>query len=182
MAYRQTRRPRPPKDPNAPQGERKKPARAWNPMNYLLWLQGRREHSRAELRRKLDLKLREKDLVDQHDPEALLDRLAELGLQSDQRFLEGQVRMASTGGRGQSWVRQRLAGHKMASEDVAAALAEVDEAQWEKKAYDLARRRFGEGPYPMPLRMKAGHFLIRRGYSIDLYRTITCQAWPGDDE
>ena len=50
------------------------------------------------------------------------------------------------------------------------------------KAYDLARRRFGEGPYPMHLRVKAGNFLIRRGYSIDLSRKITCQAWPGDDE
>lgn len=151
-------------------------------MNYLLWLQGRREHSRAELRRKLDLKLREKDLVDQHDPEALLDRLAELGLQSDQRFLEGQVRMASTSGRGQSWVRQRLMGHKLPSEDVATALEEVGSAHWEREAYELARRRFGEGPYAMPLRMKAGNFLIRRGYSIDLARKITSQTWPTDEE
>jgi regulatory protein len=159
-----------------------KPKKPWNPMNYLLWLQARREHSREELRQKLVFKLKEKDLVDQHDPEALLDRMVELNIQSDQRFLEGQVRMASTGGRGPGWIKQRIYRHKLDSESVSEALGSVDDEVWEKEAYALAQRRYGVGPYPMPLRMKAGNFLIRRGYSIDLARKITGNTWPGEED
>lgn len=160
----------------------KKPRRPWSPMNYLFWLQGRREHSRSELRTKLVMKLREKDLTGEHDPDELLDKLTEMGLQSDQRFLEGNVRMAAASGRGPGWVKQKLYRHNLDSEAVSQALAEVDDTQWEKEAYDLARRRFGQGPYAMPLRMKAGNFLIRRGFSIDLARRITSSPWPEEEQ
>ena len=159
----------------------KKPRRPWSPMNYLLWLQGRREHSQVELRQKLVFKLREKGLTEEHDPDEIISRLVELDLQSDQRFLDGNVRMASSGGRGPGWVKQRLYRHNLDSEAVESALAEIDQSHWETEAYDLARRRFGNGPYPMPLRVKAGNFLIRRGYSIDLVRRITTDQWPEEE-
>lgn len=168
-----------PKQTSSKPVKRKRP---WSPLNYLLWLQGRREHSRVELRQKLVMKLREKELVDEHDPDEILDKLVELGLQSDQRFLEGNVRMASSGGRGPGWVKQRLYRHELDSEAVSEALAAIDDEHWENEAYDLARRRFGQGPYPMPLRMKAGNFLIRRGYSIDLARRITGNEWPEEQQ
>lgn len=155
-----------------------KPKKPWSPMNYLLWLQGRREHSRTELHQKLMQKLREKDLIEVHDPEALLDRLAELGLQSDQRFIEGQVRQATSSGRGRGWVKQRLYRHKLSSDAVEEALSGVEDEEWEREAYALARRRYGEGPYPYDRRAKIGNFLIRRGYGLDLVRKITGQNWP----
>lgn len=150
-------------------------------MNYLLWLQARREHSRSELHQKLVMKLREKQLVDQHDPDQLLDRLCELDLQSDQRFLEGHVRQAVSSGRGPAWVRQKLYRHKLDPSSVSEALSQVQDEQWEREAYGLARRKFGPGPYPRDVQIKAGNFLIRRGYSIDLARRITSSPWPDED-
>ena len=138
----------------------------WSPLNYLVWLLGRREYSRAELAQKLRMKE-----VSAEDAEKVLDKIQELGLQSDDRFLASKVRMQKNQGKGPAYIRAHLRQHNLADEEVAQALA-PEENDWLGSAYDLAERKFGEGPYSRDIGTKVFNLLLRRGFSFDQAKKV----------
>lgn len=151
-----------------------KPKREWDAMNYVLWLLGRREYSRAELEIKLARKFAEKEMP-KEGIEVVLDRAIELGLQSDDRFLDSQVRMQKSAGKGPLFIRATLRQHDLNSADVESALDQPDD-DWLARAYDLAERKFGPAPYAMPLRNKVFNTLLRRGFSFDQAKVVVGQS------
>lgn len=135
------------------------PEQAWS--RVLVW-QTRREHSRSELTNKL-LRLG----ADEALIERLLVRLADLGLQSDERVAEGVVRAQLQRGRGLRIIRQAL--QRKGVEADAEVLSALDQSQdWVGTARGLLVRRFGEQP-PGDAREQAKRvrFLQYRGFSLD---------------
>jgi regulatory protein len=147
-----------------------KEPKKWNAMNYVVWLLGRREYSRAELSTKLHIKFAEKGLPAE-DVEAVLERAQELGLQSNERFLESSVRMQKGAGKGPAFIRAKLRQHDLSESSIEQALS-PDGNDWLAKGFDLAERKFGEGPYQMPLRNKVFNTLLRRGFSFDVSKKV----------
>lgn len=147
-----------------------KEPKKWSAINYVVWLLGRREYSRAELSTKLHIKFAEKGLPAE-GVEAVLERAQELGLQSDERFLESQVRMKKSSGKGPAFIRAQLRQHDLSEACIDEALS-PDSNDWLSKGFDLAERKFGEGPYAMPLRNKVFNTLLRRGFSFDVSKRV----------
>ncbi len=124
-----------------------------------------REHSREELRRKLKAKAQAGD-----DVEAVLDRMAETGLQSDVRFAEGLVR--TQGERvGMERLRRDLAERGVSREVAAAALEGLagDEltrarAVWTKKFDVLPQDQNDWG--------RQARFMQSRGFAADVIRKL----------
>jgi regulatory protein len=123
-------------------------------------LLARREHSRAELGRKLAERGAPGELVDE-----VLSELAERRLQSDERYAESLV--TSRIGRGQGPVRIR---HELAERGVAGA--HIDEAlaaaaaDWHQLARNTRIRRFGsEPPEGWTERARQARFLEYRGFT-----------------
>lgn len=138
----------------------------WSPLNYMVWLLGRREYSRAELLQKLKMKE-----VPTEEAEKLVDRIQELGLQSDERFLASKVRMQKNQGKGPAYIRAHLRQHKLPDAEVSQALG-PEENDWLGAAYDLAERKFGEGPYAREVGTKVFNLLLRRGFSYDQAKKV----------
>ncbi len=126
----------------------------------LAW-QARREHSRAEL----EARLRQID-ADEALIESTLARLAELGLQNDDRFAESLVRGQLQRGRGQRMIRQTLQQRGIAPDHPALA-EQTESVDWVEQARQLLLRRFGE-PLSSEARDKARQvrFLQYRGFSL----------------
>jgi regulatory protein len=119
-----------------------------------------REHSRAELARKLDERGAPGELIDE-----VLASLAERGLQSDERYAEALV--TSRIGRGQGPVRigRELAERGVAAVVIEAALEAV-EADWRQLARATRRKRFGaEPPSEWNERVRQSRFLEYRGFN-----------------
>lgn len=128
-----------------------------------------REHSRAELRRKLLNAWRRvaDELPD--DAEALIDAvlepLAVQGLLSEQRYLESRLRTRSP----------RLGARRLAAELAQQGVAPKGEA-WEavlateaERAQALLERRFGSEPPPDDKeRARRLRFLVGRGFAAEL--------------
>jgi regulatory protein len=137
-------------------------------------LLARREHSRAELARKLEERGVPAELAAE-----TLDSLAARRLQSDARYAE--VLIASRAGRGQGPVRIR---RELAERGVAAAIidAAFDAAgtDWFELARQVRRRRFGAGEAPgeWEARVRQSRFLEYRGFSSDQIR----HAFGHDDD
>ena len=68
-----------------------KKAPSWPAFDYGVWMLGRREYARQELAQKMKLRGYEPTEIEQ-----ALDRLMELGFQSDVRFTQSQVRSKSS--------------------------------------------------------------------------------------
>ncbi|MBB5209350.1 regulatory protein RecX [Chiayiivirga flava] len=125
----------------------------------------RREHSRRELRRKLDAKG-----ADVTAAETALDTLAGQGYQDDTRFAEMLVRTRIGGGYGPQRIRAELGTHGI---DDATVTALFDEAapDWPELAIDALRRRYGARPAKDNAeRVKRSHYLLRRGFDGDSIR------------
>lgn len=159
--------------------ERKK-KKPWDPMSYVLWLLGRREYSRHELVRKLEMKFREKELDPAGIP-VVLDRADELGLQSDQRFLESQVRLQSGAGKGPSYIRAKLRQHDLSDAQIQQAM-DNEGVDWEEEGRQLVLRRFGNGPHDIKTRNKIMNTLLRRGFSFDIAKKMANATSLVDDE
>jgi regulatory protein len=129
-------------------------------------LLARREHSRAELARKLEERGVPAELAAE-----TLDSLAARRLQSDARYAEALI--TSRAGRGQGPVRIR---RELAERGVAAAI--IDDAldaagtDWFELARQVRRRRFGAGepPSEWEARVRQSRFLEYRGFSSDQIR------------
>ncbi|HEY0876810.1 MAG TPA: recombination regulator RecX [Zeimonas sp.] len=125
----------------------------------------RREHSRVELERKL---APHAESVEQLH--ALLDRLVETGLLSNDRFAQSVVhRRAST--RGAAVIRHELRAHGLNEEMVAAHVASLARSEFER-ARALWARRFGAAPASLAERAQQSRFLLARGFSADVVRRV----------
>jgi len=124
-----------------------------------------REHSRQELRRKLNSRHADADLI-----EAVLDDLERRGLLSDERFAKAYVDQRSRKGYGPLRIRAELAERGIGGEDAAQW---IDEGpyDWSEVLEDAAGRKFGDSPAgDMRALAKRGRFLEQRGFPISLVR------------
>lgn len=149
-----------------------------------LGLLSQREHSRAELRRKLLTALR-RPLEPGAEPEdrsaevdALLDALAAEGWLSEARYVESRLRTRAP----------RLGARRLAAELAQQGLKPEGEA-WEQvqaseteRARALLQRRFGIEPPPdAKERARQVRFLVARGFAQALALRLT-RAGVRDDE
>lgn len=142
-----------------------------------LALLARREHSRAELRTKLlRLVSRQLEGSDQdvdpstaHDEvEQLLDWLQAQRYQSDERFAESRLhRRASS--HGSARIRQELARHQVSLPTE--ALQELKNTELER-ARQLWLKRYGTPPQDAKEAARQARFLLSRGFSGEVVRTI----------
>lgn len=161
------------------------------------WLQARRErafrllaareHSRHELREKL-LRDHNKTRPEQDETplfqepeqatsliEQLLDQLAEQQLQSDQRFLDSQVRQYLSRGKGPLALQQACRQHRLDPVQVSEALQALDKL-WPRQIQRVREKRFGNEP-PADAREAARmqRFLAQRGFTPEQIRKAVTQ-------
>jgi regulatory protein len=155
------------------------------------WL-AQREHSRAELRRKLwraaqcqpgavSEALAESPAKDGAEEEAetkadeierVLDALQAKGLLSDQRFADSRLR-ARAAGHGTQRIRAELARHglKLAPQP----LQQLRDSELDRAAR-LWRRRFGQPPADAAEQARQMRFLAGRGFAGDVIRKVVSAA------
>lgn len=154
-------------EPEAPDKPRRQRPQA-TPVQRALGLLVRREHSRKELVRKLEVRG-----VETGQATAAVERLADEGWQDDARFAEFLVRCRAAAGYGPLYLRAELGTHGLEGEVISAALEGFD-GHWSGIARDLVRRRFGPaGPADLAQRRKAADLLARRGFDGDSIRAAT---------
>lgn len=145
-------------------------------------LLARREHSRAELARKLAQARHGKgppsDPVDPVAVAVVLDELEHLGLLSDARFATQRARQRS-----ERYGNSRLR-HELQQKGVAAPVAmEAIEALTgteHQRALALWQRRFGQLAQSPSERARQGRFLQARGFSMDTIRRVLSGRGIGD--
>lgn len=139
-----------------------------------LRLLARREHSRAELARKL----RGPD-VDPAEIEALLDELQGDGSLSESRLAEQMVH-AARGRYGVRRVAEKLR-EKGVGDDTLAQAAEVLREQDLDSARSAWRKRFKSPPATLAERAKQARFLAGRGFSGEVIRQVLAGAEVEDE-
>jgi regulatory protein len=120
----------------------------------------RREHSRAELKRKLEPKAMEGDNV-----EILLDDLAQHGWLSDSRFAEASIRARSRR-YGPIKLAHELRAKGVGQEAIAAAFTAAG-ADGASSLEAVWARRFGTAPASERERAHHVRFLQGRGFALD---------------
>lgn len=126
-----------------------------------------REHSRAELRRKLAARGGEAAVV-----EAVLDGLAQRRLQSDARYAEQYVAQRASRGYGPARIRAELRERGIEDAVIADWLDERDPV-WQERLAEVARKRFGAaGPADFRDRARRARFLEYRGFPPELIRRV----------
>lgn len=125
----------------------------------------RRDYSRAELARKLAPYGTDGEI------DAVLDRMAELSLQSDARMAESWVR--SRAGRfGRARLQNELARRGLARDLIEEALANGDMASEPERAYAVWQSRYSALPMDAREWGKQSRFLLARGFSGDAIRAV----------
>jgi regulatory protein len=168
-------------------GERRKRARAPRPspsqlppeerfakgLSTAMRLLASRERSRAELRAKLAGKGYPRETI-----EAVLDRLQESEIQSDERFAEAFTMEAQRSRGLSSYAVQGELRRRGVSKDLAAvASTEAPEDEAARAAELAARRASRLAAYPAEVRYRRIlSFLARRGYPAELCRRLAVQA------
>jgi regulatory protein len=132
-----------------------------------------REHSRAELARKLG------SLGEADEVKAELDRLTELGLLSDARFADAYVR-AKAARFGASRLRLELSRRGVNAELIAASLEDNCGDGELERARDIHRRKFAEAPQDAREWARQARFLQGRGFSSEIIRRVL-KEHPGDE-
>ena len=133
-----------------------------------------REHSRAELRRKLLARGGEAAVV-----EGVLDALAQRRLQSDARYAEQYVAQRAARGYGPTRIRAELRERGIEDDVIADWLDERDPV-WKDRLAAVARKRFGAaGPADFRDRARRARFLEYRGFGAELIRQV---LFAGGDE
>lgn len=132
----------------------------------------RREHSRRELKRKLDAKG-----ADPADAERALDTLTGQGYQNDARFAQMLARTRIGGGYGPIRIRSELGMHDI-GEDVIAQVLDESHADWPALAIDALRRRYGARvATDAAERIKRSNYLMRRGFDGDSIRAAVAHRF-----
>lgn len=132
------------------------------PLNRAVWYLARREHSKVELITKLTAKG-----VELKDAEEAIQKLEEMGLQSDQRYLESQVRQRFSNGYGPQKLKVELNKHKLSESSIQEAIFNP-ENEWKESAKKLVESRYGKGKLPLKEQTKAFNMLMRRGFSYEI--------------
>lgn len=128
-----------------------------------------REHSRAELERKL--------AAHEEEPGTLakaLDELQARGFISDQRVIESVVHRRSAN-LGALRVRQELQAKGLDREAVSQAVAELQASELDR-ARAVWQKKFGEAPGDASARAKQMRFLAARGFGADTIRRVVAGA------
>ena len=134
-----------------------------------LRLLARREHSRAELRRKLLV-----DEVSATALDAVLDELESKHLLSDRRYAE--VIAHGKGARyGVASLSRTLSRQGVDAEVAAQALAPLRASERER-ALEIWKRRFGEPPADLKQRARQHRFLLGRGFDFATVSWVLRQA------
>src|SRR5712691_7628322 len=137
-----------------------------------LRLLARREHSRAELAKKLQVHSRPGD-----DLEALLDDLSRRKLLSDERYAESRAHALS-----RKYGAARIA-HELRARGLDKGLAELTakaaRATELERAREVWRRKFRVAPRTREERARQMRFLQSRGFSFDTIRAVV--GGPGED-
>jgi len=138
-----------------------------------LRLLGTREHSRAELERKL--------LPHEEEPGSLaraLDELQTKGFINEQRVLESVLHRRAAK-LGTTRIRQELQGKGLAPDAVLEAVEQLRATEVER-AREVWRKKFGEPPADATERAKQMRFLASRGFGGEAIRKVVASAM--DDE
>ncbi len=125
----------------------------------------RRDHSRAELARKLAAH-GDADQID-----AVIERMGELGLQSDTRYAEAFVR-GKAGRFGASRLRSELARRGIDRDLIDEAIAGECVESEADRARAVLRGRFTEPPADAREWARQARFLQTRGFAPDLIRKL----------
>jgi regulatory protein len=133
-----------------------------------LQLLTRRDYCRAELRAKLAAEAESADEL-----EAVLDRLQEERLLSDQRYAAQRV-VARAGRYGNARLRQELRQKGVGDEEISAALPEGGDESARCRA--VWARKFGELPHSAEERARQMRFLQYRGFSGEAIRRVMSGA------
>lgn len=134
-----------------------------------------REHSRAELQRKLS--------AHETEPGELakaLDELEAKGFINEQRVLESVLHRRSAR-LGASRVRQELQAKGLDPQAVAEAVARLQGSE-EARAREVWRKRFAGPPADAAERGKQMRFLLTRGFSAEVVRRVVRGASADDSE
>lgn len=130
-------------------------------------LLARREHSSAELRRKLARRFADSDLV-----LAVVQRLSDEKLQSDERFAESYVYQRSNRGYGPARIFQELRQRGLTDSAIKTAM-EAGQYDWYANAAAVLERKFGTEPAAdIKEKARRGRFMQYRGFSSDHFRDI----------
>ena len=139
-----------------------------------LRLLARREHSRAELRKKLAPHAESEEQLD-----ALLDDLAGRRLLSDARYAE--MRVSSRSARyGNARLAQELKQQGVSAEDCAGALEEAGDEL--ARAHGIWARKFGTLPVDAADRARQTRFLMSRGFSGETIRRVMRGETPEPEQ
>lgn len=125
-------------------------------------LLARREYSATELQRKLG----DSDLVP-----AVIARLQEDGLQSDQRFAESFLRSSLMKGRGPIRIRQEMRQKGLADSEINTAIQNAG-PDWLAIASELYERKFPAPPEDQKERARRARFLAQRGFPFDIVNDL----------
>lgn len=150
----------------------------------------RREHTRAELERKLDSVLRAAPADgaldgpdDGHSAAQIrrtLDELAARGLLSDERAAESLV-AAQARRFGHRRLKDNLLARGVAPDLVRRTLQQAQATEYER-ARDLWRRRFGAAPADAKELARQMRFLAGRGFDAEIIRRIVKHQPPDGDD
>ena len=144
-------------------------------------LLARREHSRAELARKLTRRLEEGE--DRAAVDAVLDDLQRRKLLSDERFAASLVRTRASR-YGAARLKLDLKARGVPAAIAAEALSQLsagDGASEFDRARAIWSRRFGAAPQSMAERARQARFLESRGFSSEVIRKVL-RGLAGDDD
>ena len=156
-------------------GRQKKDAAEPSAYQRGLALLVRREHSRAELSRKLRAKGIESD-----DLDVALEKLVRQDFQNDERFAAALARTRAASGYGPMRIRSELGTHGLSRDTIDAALAAC-ERDWHASAHDMVVRRYaGKNLHDQAIRRKAVDFLLRRGF--EQKSAYAAVSGPRDDD
>lgn len=133
-------------------------------------LLSRREHSRRELLDKLKLR----EFVGE-EVEAYLDRLAERGLQSDERFAQSYLRMRVMAGYGPRRIQQELKQRGIGESEIS-LLFEQEAIDWYKVALETWQKKFNQQPgNDLKLKAKQSRFMQYRGFDFEVINWLFTQ-------
>ncbi|NOX75875.1 MAG: regulatory protein RecX [Gammaproteobacteria bacterium] len=146
-------------------------------------LLARREHSVAELHRKLvfyahgKARAGAKRDAERQKPDAgfvdeVVEKLQNEGLVSDARFTEAFVRYRASNGYGPQRIQAELR-ERGVSEKMRAVHLDFGDPLWFERALRVRRKRFGEGhPKDLKERARQARFLQYRGFTTDQVRQV----------
>lgn len=124
-----------------------------------------REHSRAELQRKLA-----QHETEPGELERALDDLEAKGFINEQRVVESVLHRRA-GRLGAARVRQELQAKGLNPQAVAEAVAGLQDTE-EARAREVWRKKFGEPPADIAARGKQMRFLLTRGFAAETIRRV----------